>query len=110
MENMSGATVATTAGKQYAVPMNTQTGCFEVHAQGCKDLKNPRKRADFNLNPYGKQMPQTVVAATAGEAARAALVDEFSSDSEHPATDGFPGGSYGAAGFTVRTMPCARKA
>jgi len=92
--------------KTYAAPLNSQTGEFEIHAADCRDLAQPRKVRDYNMVPGEK--PHTVEAVSADAAAFAVLAEEFSDESEHPAADGFPGGSFGAAGFTARVYPCAK--
>jgi hypothetical protein len=104
MKNEETVTDTTTT---YAVPMNAEQCEYEVHALDCRDLSNPRKRAALNL--YGKDKAETFQAATPEEAARLALASDFSGKGEHPARDGWPEGSYGAAGFAARILPCARK-
>jgi hypothetical protein len=91
---------------RFAAPLNSQTGQFEIHAADCRDLAQPRKRRDFNL--YGKDEPEMIEAQDADAAADAALRAEFSDEIEHPEHKGFPGGSFGAAGFTARVFPCAK--
>ena len=89
----------------FAIPMNAQSGEFEIHAAGCKDLRNPRKRHDYNL--CRDEEPETVEAVDADAAAKLALDDDFGDfDAQVP---GFPEGSFGAAGFRARILPCARK-
>lgn len=101
---------------RYLVALNGQTGEYEVHAATCPDpaRKAPgtvRKVRGKNYAKLGEYThPAWPVEAESGEAALAAeLNSDFSGRGEHPARDGYPEGSYGAAGFTGRVFPCAEK-
>jgi hypothetical protein len=91
---------------KFFIGLNGQTGQYEVHKAGCSDVTRKGGRRshwnDFNFTSTREGEPEAMLAAE--------LNDTFSGPTEHPAKDGFPGGSFGAAGFTGRIFPCVAKA
>ena len=82
---------------------------FRIHAASCPDIT----KREAPLYRRGIVSSITEVRAESAEAAlEAELNDNFSGKDggEHPATAQYPGGSYGAAGFTGRLLPCCKKA
>lgn len=101
---------AGTSLKRYAVVTDPNTEeLFRIHDAGCADL---RKREQ----PLYRQGIVSSIIEVEAETAEKALDAEMRSDfsgtggTEHPAKDGYPGGSYGAAGFSGRILPCCKKA
>jgi len=97
---------------RWAVGFDIQAGSFDVHREGCADLSPRRRRLSRWAQKYHEgnhSRIEMVEAASPEEALRAALSDQFSGPTEHPADGGFPGGSFGAAGFSGRVLPCAKR-
>jgi hypothetical protein len=96
--------------KRYAVVTDPNADkLFRIHDAGCADL-NKREA------PLYRQGIVSSITEREAESAEAALDAELREDFsgtdglEHPAAGGFPGGSYGAAGFEGRILPCCKKA
>lgn len=100
---------------KFVSAFNGQTGAFEIHAVGCRDLKQPRKLRDYNYPPKAHEAasPEALLNSELGDdfsggcEAGAACTSE---QHEHPARYGFPCGSMGAAGFgfSSRVFPCCK--
>ena len=81
---------------------------FRVHAAGCRDIGRERQLYRRGL----VSCIETVQAENAAAALAAELNEDFSGGStetgwEHPPTETYPGGTFGAAGFEGRILPCA---
>ena len=92
---------------KYTIGLNDS--CFEIHAAGCRDLDRKTPSARLRFAQFTGE-PWTVERESGQAALDAELNEDFSSESEHPAQDGFAGGTFGAAGFYGRIFPCATKA
>lgn len=83
--------------------MHQQRGEFEVHAANCPDPARKYRKGEYTIQASPRD-------ASDGHAAlEAELRGDFSGTDggEHPATEEYPAGSFGAAGFLGRVFPCA---
>lgn len=99
--------------KRYAVVTDPNADeLFRIHEAGCADLN----KREIPLYRRGRVSSITEVEAESAKAAlEHELREDFSGGSEetgweHPPENGYPGGTYGAAGFTGRILPCCKNA
>lgn len=94
--------------KRYAVVTDPNTEeLFRIHDAGCADLR--KREAPL----YRQGIVSSIIeveAETAEKALDAEMRSDFSGRGEHPEANGYPEGSYGAAGFSGRILPCCKKA
>jgi hypothetical protein len=90
--------------KFVAVYKPGEDALFHIHAAGCADLA----KAEQELKTGRVSGIEPVYAESPEAAARVLLTEDFSGPdgTEHPAANGYPGGSYGAAGFTYHVLSC----
>jgi hypothetical protein len=95
---------------RYAVVTDPNaTELFRIHDAACADLH--KREAPLLRSGHISSIVERE-AESAEEVLDHELREDFSGTDglEHPAAGGFPGGSYGAAGFEGRILPCCGKA
>lgn len=81
---------------------------IRVHAAGCPDVAQ-REVPAFNAGRVSCILE--VEAESGWEAVEEQLREDFSGVKglKHPPRNGYPGGSYGAVGFTGWALPCCKR-